>query len=123
MGISKNKIKKRTGKKRSDEIIKTISAANKLKKWSKVAQFISGSRRKYKSINLNEISSQTKEGDTALILGNVLGVGSVNKKIKICAINFSESARKKLIGEKIQILNILEEIKKNPNAEGIKIIK
>ena len=121
--ISKTKISKRIMRKQNPEIVETILAAKKHKKWVKVAQIISGSRRKYLSTNLNEIDEKTREGDTIIVIGKVLGSGEINKKIRVCALDFSESAKKKLIKVKADLVTILEEINKNKNAEGIKILE
>ena len=54
--------------------------------------------------------------------GKVLGSGEISKKIRICALHFSESARGKLEKSKSEIVTILEEIKKNPKAEGVRVL-
>ena len=120
--ISKTKISKRIPRKQNREIVETILAAKKHKKWIKVAQIISGPKREYDSINLKEIEGKTKEGDTIVVTGKVLGSGEISKKIRICALGFSESARKKLAKAKSEAITILEEINKNKNAEGVKLL-
>ena len=90
--------------------------------WIKVSDIISRPRRKKIALNLDEISLQCKDGENVLIPGKVLGTGSINKKIKIIALDFSESAREKLNKSKIEIFHIDEEMKKNPNAKNIKIL-
>ena len=70
-----------------------------------------------------EINAHTKEGDTVVIPGKVLSKGELTKKIRLCALGISEVAREKLKKTKTEYATILEEIKKNPRAEGIKVIK
>ena len=74
-------------------------------------------------MNLDQIDEKSKEGDTILVPGKVLGTGEVTKKLRIVAFSFSESARQKLKEKKCEMVTILEEIKVNPKAEGIKILK
>jgi len=57
-----------------------------------------------------------------LIPGKVLGTGNIDKKVKIIALYYSESAREKLKKSKIEALHIDEEMKKNPEAKNIKIL-
>ena len=121
--ISKTKIKKRLKRKADKYIVETVNAAKKNKEWNKLAQIISSSRKKYSSVNLKEIEKETKEGDTVIIMGKVLGLGDVTKNIRICALNFSESAREKLKENKSEVVTILEEINKNPKAQGVKILQ
>ena len=46
-----------------------------------------------------------------------------NKKIKISALKFSSGAMEKLKSEKISFNTIEEEIKSNPEANGVKILR
>ena len=64
-----------------------------------------------------------KEKDIVIIPGKVLSQGEIDKKIKIVAFEFSEKAREKLSRSKTEFSSINEEIKKNPNGIGIKILK
>ena len=49
--------------------------------------------------------------------------GNLDKKIKIVALAFSKNAIEKLSKAKKDFSTIEEEIKKNPDAKGIRIIK
>ena len=110
-------------RKTSSEIVETIIAAKKNKAWLKIAHMISGPRRKQASVNLIDIEKETKEGDTVLIAGKVLGSGDVSKKVRVVALYFSEEARKKLKAKKCEVVSVKEEIKVNPKAQGIRVLK
>ena len=120
---SKTKIEKQMQKKTSTELVKTITAAKKNKSWIKVAEVLSGPRKNRANLNLKEIDKKVEESETAVIPGKVLSQGSINKKIKIVALNFSEKAREKLLKSKCEILSIVKEIKKNPGGKRIKILE
>ncbi len=121
--ISKTKISKRIRRKTDPVIEETIILAKKNKCWMKIAQIISGSKRGYAAVNLKEIDENSSEGDTLVIPGKVLGLGEVTKRVRVCALEFSESAKDKLVKTKSEIVYLLEEIKKNPKAEGVKILR
>jgi large subunit ribosomal protein L18e len=120
--ISKTKIKFRAKKKTNPVLAETISEALKHPSWKDVAKFLSSSTRKYISLNLSEIDKRSKEGDTVVVLGKVLSGGNLTKKIRICALAISESASEKAKETKSEIVSVLEEIKKNPKAEGVRIL-
>lgn len=120
---SKTLIEKQLQKKSNPELIKTLIAAKKKDKWLEVAGIISGSRRKRINLNLNEINDQAEEKEKVVIPGKVLSQGEINKKIKIIALSFSEKAKEKLSKSGCEFSNILTEIKSNPSAEGIKILR
>ena len=120
---TKTKIEKQTKRKTNKGLILSIINAKKSKEWLEVAGIISTPKRKRINVNLEKIDKESKEGETILIPGKVLSQGEINKKIKIVALGFSKKAREKLSKSKIGVSSINEEIKKNPNAKGIKILK
>jgi len=120
--ISKTKIKEHLRKKTNPELVETIRLASKSKSWMPIAKQLANSTRKQSSVNLDEINKKTTAGDTVLVLGKVLAVGELTKKVRICSLGISKSARDKLKSSKSEAVTILEEIKKNTRAEGLKIL-
>lgn len=120
---SNTKIEKQLKRKTNPELVKTIIAAKKNKAWKEVAKILSGSREKRKNVNLGEINKEIKEGEKIIIAGKVLSNGELNKKVKIIALDFSDKAKEKILKVKGDISNILDEIKKNPEMKGLRILK
>ena len=120
---TKTSIEKQLQKKTNSELVETIILAKKNKGWLEVAGILSGPRRKRTNVNLGKIDEEAKEGEIIVIPGKVLSLGEINKKIKLAALGFSEIAREKLLNSKSEAVTILEEIKKNPSAKGIKILR
>lgn len=119
---SKTKIEKQTKKKTNSELVETILLAKKNEAWLGIASILSAPARKRISLNLDEISKKSKDGETVVIPGKVLSMGDMDKKLKIVALNFSESAKEKLKNNKCELIILKDEIKSNPKATGIKII-
>ncbi len=115
----KNQLKRKT----NPFLIEIIKKAGKIKEWRRVAEILSGSTKKYSRVNLLELDKNTDAGDTVVVLGKVLSKGDLTKKIKICALSFSQNAIDKIKKNKSEAILLLEEISKNPKAEGIKIIQ
>jgi len=120
---SKTKISKQLNKKTSSYLVETIRAAKKNQAWLEVAGILSGPRRNRIDFNLNQLDKETKEGEGVIIPGKVLSQGEVSKKMKIVALGFSEKAREKLLSAKCEVSDMLEEIKKNPDAKGLRVLK
>ena len=120
---SKTKISKQALRKLNPELVETIRTAKKHKNWQEIASILSGPRRIKIAINLDKINKDSKVGDIIVVPGKVLSMGEVDKKIKVVALGFSEKAKEKLKKAGCQTLTILEEIKKNPKGEGIKVLK
>ncbi len=120
---SKTKISKQLERKKNSNLMETIVAGKKHGAWVEVAGILSGPRRKRICMNIEEISKNSKAGDIVVVPGKVLSGGEIDKKIKVVAFNFSEKAREKLLSAKCGAVSILDEIKSNPSAKGIKILK
>ncbi len=120
---SNTKLKIRTKRKTNPEIVETLDESRKHPAWGKVAWILSGSRNNYSQINLKEIDEKTKAGDTIVVPGKVLGTGKITKKVRVCALSFSKGAEKAIKKEKGEAVTVLEEIKKNAKAEGVKILR
>lgn len=121
--MSKTKIKRRTTKKTNPSLKETISLALKNPNWVPVAKMLSSSTRKQDSVNLRDIEKETKAGDRVLVLGKVLSLGELSKKVRIAALGFSSDAIIKSKSSKSEMVSIAEEIKDNPKMEGLKILK
>lgn len=121
--LSKTKIKFRSKNKTNPTVVETLDLAKKSKNWLAVAKILAGARRAYQKVNLFEIDLQAKDGDTVIIIGKVLSLGELSKKVKIRAMAYSMTAEEKLKKAKADYGYVLDEIKNNEKAERIKILK
>ncbi|MEK6888560.1 MAG: 50S ribosomal protein L18e [Nanoarchaeota archaeon] len=121
--LSLTKIKNKARRKTNPELFETISLARRNFSWLKLAHVLSGPTNKFSSINLGEIDEKAKEGDTILIPGKVLSSGDISKKVRIVALSISSSAKDKLKKTKSEFATILQEIKINPKANGLKVMQ
>jgi large subunit ribosomal protein L18e len=120
---SKTKIENQLKKKTNSELVETIVLCKKNAGWKEVASILSGSSRNRINKNLEEIEKEAKEGEIILIPGKVLSGGELNKKIRLIGFSFSEKALEKLKKNKIENSLIIEEVKKNKDAKGVRILK
>ena len=120
---SKTFISKQLERKTSPELAETILLAKKSPAWLEVAAILSGPRKNRSNLNLKEIEEKAEASKVVLIPGKVLSQGEINKKIKVVALGFSERAKEKLLKAGCEVKIILEEIKSNPGAKEIKIIR
>ena len=117
--ISKTQINKRKLKKRNPELVETINLANK-NRLLELGKRLSGPLSLYTKINLEDL--EKIKGNNILVVGKVLGQGDINKKMKIIALGFSESAKEKLKRAGCEIKTIKQELEKNPKLEGVGVI-
>src|SRR3989338_465913 len=115
--MSLTHIKNKISRKTNPAFSNVLTSARKNKSWVKLAHVLSGPTRIQASINLKQIDEQTKAGDTILVPGKILSSGNLTKKVRICALGISASAREKLKASKSEFVTIAEEIKDNPKAD------
>ena len=117
--ISKTQISKRLKKKTNSELVETIKLANK-HNLLQLGKRLSGPTNLQSKVNLNELN-ELKE-TKVLVIGKVLGKGDIKKKIEIAALGFSESAKEKLKKAGCEMKTIKQEIEKNNDLKGVKVI-
>jgi len=120
---TKTQIETQLRRKTNPELVKTIIEAKKKEKWLGIASILSSPRIKRLDVNLDKINKEAKEGEVIVVPGKVLSEGELSKKIKVVAFSFSEKAKEKIANAKGETLTIIEEIKKNPEAKNVRIIK
>ncbi len=120
---SKTIIEKQLQKKKNKELVETIITAKKNETWLGVASALAGPRRNRININLEEIDKKAEDGETIVVPGKVLSQGDVSKKLKVVALGFSDKAKEKLLKAGCKVSGILKEIKSNPQAKNIKVLK
>lgn len=123
MKKSKTKISFQARKKMNPEIVSTINLAKKNKEWIEVAGMLATPRTNQVEVNLDIINKSAKEGEILVVPGKVLSTGEINKKIHLVAFSFSEKAKEKLLKSGSKISSIIDEIHKNPQGKGIRILK
>ncbi len=106
------------------EIKKTYEMlmSKKEKIWRRVADLLVIPKRRRISVNLNKINRFVKQGDTVVIPGKVLGHG-LNKKINICAMSYSQTAKANIEKAGSKIMSFDELIKQNPKGTNVKILR
>jgi large subunit ribosomal protein L18e len=89
--------------------------------WKRVADDLARSSRQRRIVNLYRLDKKTKEGETVVVPGKVLGIGELNHKLTVAAWSFSGSAFEKInkVGKAIPITEL---IKESPKGKRIKII-
>lgn len=117
--ITKTQVKNKVSKKTDSGLIETINLANKSNNLTLAKKLLFPSRKRIK-INLQELNKIDEKN--ILVPGKVLSEGEINKKISISALSFSLQAKEKLKKAGCEIKTIKEELIKNPELKGVKII-
>jgi len=90
--------------------------------WKRVAKDLSKARRQRISVNLSRINRNSKEGDTIVVPGKVLGDGELKHKLTIAAYWFSSKAENKIKEAGSKAILIPELFRNNPKGKGVKLL-
>ena len=89
--------------------------------WRRIASELERSTRTRRAVNLLRINRYTKENETIIVPGKVLGSGDIDHNITVAAYQFSEGAVDK-INKKGKAISITELMKENPKGTNVRII-
>lgn len=89
--------------------------------WNRIARELSRSSRNVAKVNVGKFEKVLKEGETAIVPGKVLGVGFLQKPVKVIALSISKSAEEKIKKAGGSYSTIATAIKTKPTK--VRIIK
>ena len=87
--------------------------------WAKLVEYALKPSIARKDLNLNRIGQLTKDNDTVVFPGKVLGTGNISHKITLFSFSISESAANKIIEKGGKIVTHLDLIEQNPTGKGV----
>jgi large subunit ribosomal protein L18e len=90
--------------------------------WKRIAIDLEKPTRQRRIVNLSKIARVTKENETIIVPGKVLGTGELGHKLTIAAYTFSGSALEKLAQAKCTWYTIPDFMKKNPKGAKTRVI-
>jgi len=102
--------------------LKTLSSEQNIRLWKRIALDLEKPTRQRRVVNLSRINHNTKENDTIIVPGKVLGSGLLNHSLTIAAYSFSEGALQKIQKVNAKAITIAELMKENIKGKGVKII-
>jgi large subunit ribosomal protein L18e len=102
--------------------LKKKSQESQTEIWCKIAKRLANSKRSRIAVNVSHLNRYTKDGDTVVVPGKVLGSGKADHPIIVAAFAFSDVAESKIKKAKGNCLSIQDLMKKNPTAKNVKFM-
>ena len=99
--------------------LKKASTKNNAPIWAKLAEYALKPSIARRNINLFKIGKLTKDNDTIVFPGKILGTGNLPHKVTISSFSISESAANKIIKSGGQLISFSDLIEKNPTGKGV----
>ncbi len=91
--------------------------------WGTLAEQLSSSRRSRVAVDLSRLNRFTKDGETVVVPGKVLGAGKADHPLIVAAFAFSDAAQLKILKAKGKCLSIRDLMKENPSGKNVKLMK
>ncbi len=102
--------------------LKKASTKNDAPIWAKLAEYALKPSIARRDINLNRIDQLTKENDTVIFPGKVLGTGNILHKITLCSFSISNSAANKILESGGKLIGHSDLIEQNPTGKGVVLL-
>jgi len=101
--------------------LKKLAITEKVKFWKRIASELERPTRNMRIVNVSKLDKVTKDGESIIVPGKVLSAGELSHKLDVAAFAFSETAKQK-ISKNGKAISLVELMKKNPKAKGVRII-
>ena len=102
--------------------LKRLSSEQNIKLWKRIAQDLEKPTRQRRAVNLSRINRFTKENETIIVPGKVLGSGALAHKLTIAAYSFSSGALEKINKVNAKAIHINELMKESIKGKKVRII-
>ena len=102
--------------------LKKASAKNDAPIWAKLAEYALKPSIARRDLNLKRIGQLTKENDTVVFPGKVLGTGDVPHKITLFSFSISSSAASKIKDKGGKLISYSDLIEQNPTGKGVVLL-
>jgi large subunit ribosomal protein L18e len=91
--------------------------------WRDIAMRLDKPTKHYAEINLSKINRYSKDNETVIIPGKVLGTGNIEHPVTVAALNFSLTAEQIIANAQGKCLSIEQLMETNPTGKGVRILK
>ena len=102
--------------------LKKASTKNDAPIWAKLAEYALKPSIARRDINLKRIAQLTKENDTVVFPGKVLGTGNIPHKVTLCSFSISNSAANKVLENGGKLISYSDLIEQNPTGKGVVLL-
>lgn len=103
--------------------LKSQSREQKVSFWRDIAERLEKPTKHFAETNISKINRYSKENETILVPGKVLGTGQIDHPVTVAALNFSFTAEELIKQANGKCITIEQLMQTNPTGKGVRIIK
>lgn len=90
--------------------------------WSRLVELSLKKSSARRTVNLNKIDSLTKDGDSVIVPGKVLGTGQMTHGITLYSFSISKNAADKIISSGGKVSSLEGMVSSNPTGKGVALV-
>ena len=102
--------------------LRTAFKRHRSRIWRDLEYRLMASRSNRREVNISKLANVTKDGETVVIPGKLLGSGSIGHKLTVYALSISEQAASKITQAGGRFISLDDLIRKYPEGKGVRII-
>jgi large subunit ribosomal protein L18e len=102
--------------------LKEASRTHEAPVWRDIALRLEGPSSRWAEVNISKLDRYTRDGDTVVIPGKLLGAGEIAKKVTVAAFKASGQARTKIAKAGGRSLTIEELVASNPSGSKVRLM-
>jgi large subunit ribosomal protein L18e len=91
--------------------------------WRDIAERFEKPTKHFAEINLSKINRYSKDNETIIVPGKVLGSGNIDHPVTVAAFNFSMTAEQLIMSAQGKCMSIEQLMQTNPSGKGVRILK
>ena len=103
--------------------LKKLSREQKAPIWRAVADTLGKPAQRWAAVNIGELARHTKESETVLVPGKLLGSGVLSHPLNVYSFSATESAKKFVKGAKGNYGRIEDLMQKNPKGSSVRLMR
>jgi large subunit ribosomal protein L18e len=103
-------------------VLRKAFKAGKAPIWKRLENELASPRSNKSEINISKLARVTKEGETIVVPGKVIGSGRIDHKLTICAFSMSQKAARKLTDSGGKIVTMVDLTESYPEGKGVRLI-
>jgi large subunit ribosomal protein L18e len=90
--------------------------------WEDASEGVLASRKNRPVVSIDTISKNSKDGTKIVVPGKVLASGSIDHKVTVAALCFSEGARKKIAASGGQCMSLSDFMESSKDVKGVLVL-
>jgi large subunit ribosomal protein L18e len=102
--------------------LKEVAYAQDVALWKRIASDLEKPTRSRRVVNIYKLDKHSKEGETIIVPGKLLGTGDLGHKVNVAAFVCSKQAAEKVTQAGGSVMTLNDLVRENPKGKNVRIL-